>query len=227
VSTAHRSPALTVDSVVFGLDDEGLAVLLVQRDLPPFEGCWALPGGYVRLGEGLEDAARRELEEETGLRGVFLEQLYTFGDPRRDPRGHTVTVAYYALVNIRDHRVRAATDARDASWFRVGDAPPLAFDHGHIVEVALERLKGKVRYRPVGFELLPRRFTLSQLQHLYETILQTPLDKRNFRKKVLRLGLLVDTGKREQGVPRRPARLYRFDKRKYRALEKQGFEFSL
>ncbi len=227
MSTAHRSPALTVDSVVFGLDDEGLAVLLVQRDLPPFEGCWALPGGYVRLGEGLEDAARRELEEETGLRGVFLEQLYTFGDPRRDPRGHTVTVAYYALVNIRDHRVRAATDARDASWFRVGDAPPLAFDHGHIVEVALERLKGKVRYRPVGFELLPRRFTLSQLQHLYETILQTPLDKRNFRKKVLRLGLLVDTGKREQGVPRRPARLYRFDKRKYRALEKQGFEFSL
>lgn len=226
-AAAHRSPALTVDEVVFGLDDEGLAVLLVERDLPPFEGSWALPGGYVHYGESLEDAARRELREETGLENVFLEQLYTFGDPDRDPRGHTVTVAYYALVNKRDHRVRAATDARDARWFPVRGAPSLAFDHERIVEVALERLKGKVRYRPVGFELLPRRFTLSQLQHLYETILETPLDKRNFRKKVLGLGLLVDTGEREQGVPRRPARLYRFDKRKYRALEKRGFEFSI
>ena len=223
----HPRPALTVDCVVFGLDEDGLQVLLVERNIPPFEGDWALPGGFVRVGESLDAAAQRELEEETGLRDVYLEQLYTFGAPDRDPREHVVSVAWYALTNIRDHGVRAATDARDARWFPLHDAPALAFDHDHIVEVALERLRGKVRYRPVGFELLPRRFTLTQLQHLYETVLETELDKRNFRKKVLSLGLLVDTGEREEDVPRRPARLYRFDKRKYRALEKRGFEFSI
>ncbi len=223
----HPRPALTVDCVVFGLDDEGLQLLLVERNIPPFEGQWALPGGFVRVGESLDGAAERELEEETGLSEVYLEQLYTFGTPDRDPREHVVSVAWYALTNIRDHRVRAATDARDARWFSLHDAPALAFDHDRIVEVALERLRGKVRYRPVGFELLPRRFTLSQLQHLYETVLETDLDKRNFRKKVLSLGLLIDTGANEQDVPRRPARLYRFDKRKYRALEKRGFEFSI
>lgn len=223
----HPRPALTVDCVVFGLDEDGLQLLLVERNIPPFEGDWALPGGFVRVGESLEEAAERELEEETGLSEVYLEQLYTFGAPDRDPREHVVSVAWYALTNIRDHRVRAATDARDARWFPLHEAPALAFDHDHILEVALERLRGKVRYRPVGFELLPRKFTLSQLQHLYETVLETDLDKRNFRKKVLSLGLLVDTGDREQDVPRRPARLYRFDKRKYRALEKRGFEFSI
>ncbi|MEM9069969.1 MAG: NUDIX domain-containing protein [Myxococcota bacterium] len=223
----YPRPALTVDQVVFGLNDDGLAVLLVQRDVPPFEGEWALPGGFVRVGESLEEAARRELAEETGLEGVYLEQLYSFGEPSRDPREHVVSVAYYALVNIRDHRVRAATDARDAQWYPVHETPSLAFDHQTILETGLERLKGKVRYRPIGFELLPPRFTLSQLQHLYETILETELDKRNFRKKVLSLELLVDTGEQEKGVPRRPARLYRFDKRKYRVFEKRGFEFSI
>ncbi|HJK89561.1 MAG TPA: NUDIX domain-containing protein [Polyangiaceae bacterium LLY-WYZ-15_(1-7)] len=224
---AYPRPALTVDCVVFGLDDEGLKVLCIERELPPFEGAWALPGGFVRVGEALEEAARRELQEETGLEKVYLEQLYTFGAPDRDPREHTVSVAWYALTNIRDHRVVAATDARDAQWFPLHALPELAFDHGHIVGVAHERLQGKVRYRPVGFELLPRRFTLTQLQHLYEVILERELDKRNFRKKVSSLDLLVDTGEREKNVPRRPARLYRFDKRKYRALEKQGFEFSI
>ncbi len=223
----HPRPALTVDCVVFGLDDVGLQVLLVERNIEPFEGQWALPGGFVRVGESLDAAAKRELREETGLSEVYLEQLYTFGTPDRDPREHVVSVAWYALTNIRDHRVKAATDARDARWFPLHEAPALAFDHDRIVEVALERLRGKVRYRPVGFELLPRRFTLSQLQHLYETVLETDLDKRNFRKKVLSLGLLIDTGANEQDVPRRPARLYRFDKRKYRALEKRGFEFSI
>ena len=224
---AYPRPALTVDCVVFGLDDEGLKVLCIERELPPFEGAWALPGGFVRVGEALEEAARRELQEETGLEKVYLEQLYTFGAPDRDPREHTVSVAWYALTNVRDHRVVAATDARDAQWFPLHALPELAFDHGHIVGVAHERLQGKVRYRPVGFELLPRRFTLTQLQHLYEVILERELDKRNFRKKVSSLDLLVDTGEREKNVPRRPARLYRFDKRKYRALEKQGFEFSI
>ena len=223
----YPRPALTVDCVVFGLDENGLQLLLIQRDGPPYEGSWALPGGFVHVGEALDAAARRELEEETGLSSVYLEQLYTFGDPSRDPREHVVSVAWYALTNIRDHRVRAATDARDAAWFSVNDLPKLAFDHQAILESAIERLRGKVRYRPIGFELLPKHFTLGQLQHLYETVLSTDLDKRNFRKKVLSGEFLVPTGKMEQRVARRPAQLYRFDKRKYQQLEKQGFEFSI
>ena len=171
----YPRPALTVDCVVFGLDEEDLKVVLIQRDLEPFAGKWALPGGFVHVDESLEDAARRELQEEAGLSKVFLEQLYTFGDVKRDPRERIVTVAYYALVNIRDHRVQAATDARNAAWFAVSDTPSLAFDHQKILHAALERLKGKVRYQPIGFELLPTKFTLSQLQHLYETILERPL----------------------------------------------------
>lgn len=223
----YARPALTVDCVVLGLDDGGLKLLLIERKLEPYRGQWALPGGFVRYGESLEDAARRELGEEAGLGGVYLEQLYSFGDPDRDPRGHVVTVAWYALVNIRDHRVVAATDAEAAAWFPIHDTPTLAFDHEGIVNLALERLRGKVRYRPVGFELLPPRFTLTQLQRLYEVILEQELDKRNFRKKVLSLELLVDTGETEQGVARRPARLYRFDRRKYKMLERQGFELSI
>ena len=157
-----------MDCVVFGLDDEGLKVLLIQRGLAPFEGKWALPGGFVRVNETLDEAARRELEEETGLRKVFLEQLYTFGAVDRDPRERVVSVAYYALVNLSEHHVHAATDARDAAWFGVHDAPTLAFDHADILQMALERLRGKLRYQPIGFELLPKKFTLSQLQHLYE-----------------------------------------------------------
>src|SRR6267378_4405601 len=187
----YARPALTVDAVVFGLDDEDLKVLLVRRDIEPFKGKWALPGGFVRVPESLEDAVRRELREETGLAEVFLEQLYTFGAIDRDPRERVVTVAYYALVKLSDHRIRAATDARDAAWFAVSEATGLAFDHERILAAALERLKNKVRYQPIGFELLPPQFTLSQLQRLYETILETPLDKRNFRKKILSMDFIV------------------------------------
>ena len=220
-------PALSVDCVVFGLDDQDLKVLLIQRDLDPFAGKWALPGGFVHEEETLEDAARRELREETALNRVFLEQLYTFGDPRRDPRERVVTVAYYALVNIRDHRVRASTDARNAAWFAVTDLPSLAFDHDLILETARERLRGKLSYQPIGFELLPRQFTLFQLQRLYETILEKPLDKRNFRRKILGTGLLKETDEIEQDVAHRAARLYRFDEAKYRRLAKQGFLFEI
>lgn len=229
MSATYEFPraALTVDCVVFGLDEDGLQVLLVQRELPPFRGRWALPGGFVRVDETLEEAARRELEEETGLSKVFLEQLFTFGALGRDPRERVVSVAWFALVKLSDHRVRAATDARAAAWFRLADKPELAFDHDAILQVALERLKGKVRYRPIGFELLPPRFTLTQLQRLYEVVLERPLDKRNFRKKILAMGLLEDTGETEQNVAHRAARLYRFDKRKYLQLEKAGFNFEL
>jgi len=220
--------ALTVDCVVFGLDDEDLKVLLIQRDLEPFAGKWALPGGFVRVEETLERAARRELAEEAGLSDVFLEQLYTFGDDvERDPRERVVTVAYYALVNIRDHTVRAATDARDAAWFAVTDVPALAFDHDDILQAALERLKGKVTYQPIGFKLLPEKFTLSQLQHLYETILERPLDKRNFRRKILSMDVLEETDEIQKDVAHRAARLYRFDREKYERLTEKGFLFEL
>jgi len=219
--------ALTVDCVVFGLDDKELKVMLIQRALAPFEGKWALPGGFVRTDETLDEAARRELEEETGLRNVFLEQLYTFGAIRRDPRERVVSVAYYALVNLRDHPVQASTDARDAGWFGVHDVPSLAFDHADILHMALDRLRGKLRYQPIGFELLPKKFTLSELQRLYELVLERDLDKRNFRKRVLAMDLLIETDEVQQDVSHRAARLYRFDERKYRRLAKAGFNFEL
>lgn len=223
----YPRPALTVDCVVFGLDEDELEVMLIRRGLEPFAGRWALPGGFVHLDETLEDAARRELEEETGLRKVFLEQLYTFGAVDRDPRERVVTVAYYALVKLSDHKVRAATDATDAAWFSLNDLPDLAFDHAHILEVALARLKGKVRYQPIGFELLPKKFTLTQLQRMYEIILDRPLDKRNFRKKILGMGLLIELDEVQKDVAHRAARLYKFDDRHYRKLVKQGFSFEI
>ena len=220
-------PALTVDCVVFGLDEDELEVMLIRRGLEPFAGRWALPGGFVRLDETLDEAARRELEEETGLRKVYLEQLYTFGAVDRDPRERVVTVAYYALVKLSDHKIRAATDATDAAWFSLSDLPDLAFDHAHILEVALERLKSKVRYQPIGFELLPRKFTLTQLQRMYEIILDRPLDKRNFRKKILGMDLLIELDEVQKDVAHRAARLYKFDDRHYRKLVKQGFSFEI
>jgi 8-oxo-dGTP diphosphatase len=223
----YPRPALTVDCVVFGLDEEDLKVLLIQRAQEPFAGKWALPGGFVQLDETLEEAAMRELQEETGVSNVFLEQLYTFGDVHRDPRERVVSVAYYALVNLHEYKIQAATDATHALWFPVDDTPPLAFDHEHILEVALKRLKGKVRYQPIGFELLPKKFTLSQLQHLYETILETSLDKRNFRKKILSMDLLMELDEVEQDVAHRAARLYSFDEEKYRRLSEQGFNFEI
>jgi 8-oxo-dGTP diphosphatase len=222
----YARAALAVDIVVFGLDED-LQVLLIKRDLEPFQGKWALPGGFVRLDETLDEAARRELDEETGVSRLYLEQLYTFGDLGRDPRERVVSVAYYALVKLSDHRVKAATDAREAAWFAVDDLPRLAFDHDKILQAALVRLKSKVRYQPIGFELLPPKFTLSALQRLYESVLEKPLDKRNFRKKVLSMGFLEDLDEVEQDVAHRAARLYRFDKKRYQELTKEGFHFEL
>ncbi len=223
----YPRPAVTVDCVVFGLDETDLKVLLIQRRLQPFQHAWALPGGFVHLDETLEVAARRELQEEAGVTDVYLEQLYTFGALARDPRERVVTVAYYALAKLSDHRIRAATDAMGVGWFALDDLPKLAFDHAEIVAMAQDRLRGKVRYAPVGFELLPPRFSLTQLQRLYEIILGSELDKRNFRKKILSMDLLVETDEVEQGVRHRAARLYRFDRRKYDRLTKQGFELSI
>jgi 8-oxo-dGTP diphosphatase len=219
--------ALTVDCVVFGLDDDELKVLLIQRGLEPFKGRWALPGGFVRVEETLDEAARRELQEETGLKDLFLEQLYTFGAVNRDPRERVVSVAYYALVKLAAHATKAATDAADAQWFPISKIPKLAFDHAEILAAALDRVKGKVRYEPIGFELLPPKFTLSQLQHLYEAILAAELDKRNFRKKVLSLGLLIPLKETQMTGRHRPAQLFRFDEEKYEKLKKRNFNFEL
>jgi 8-oxo-dGTP diphosphatase len=223
----YPRPALTVDCVVFGLDDDELQVLLIQRALDPFKGKWALPGGFVQVDETIDEAAARELAEETGLRKIFLEQLYTFGSLDRDPRERVVSVAYYALVKLADQTLRAATDASDAAWFPVSDVGPLAFDHREILDLALERLRGKLRYQPIGFNLLPKKFTLTQLQRMYEVILERALDKRNFRKKVLAMDLLVELDEVQKDVAHRAARLYRFDERRFAKLAKRGFNFEL
>lgn len=219
--------ALTVDCVVFGFDEAELKVLLIRRGLAPFKGKWALPGGFVRVEETVDEAARRELSEETCLKDVFLEQLYTFGAVDRDPRERVVSVAYYALVKLAEHPATGASDASDAAWFSVAEPPALAFDHAEILRTGLERLRGKVRYEPIGFELLPQKFTLSQLQHLYEAVLQTELDKRNFRKKILSMDLLIPLKEQVRTGAHRPAQLFRFDAKKYAALKKRGFNFEL
>jgi 8-oxo-dGTP diphosphatase len=226
-SYQYPRAALTVDCVVFGFDDAELKVLLIARALDPFKGKWALPGGFVRVDETLDEAARRELQEEAGLKNVFLEQLYTFGAVDRDPRERVVSVAYYALVKLAAHETKAATDAADARWFPISKVPKLAFDHAEILGTALARLKAKVRYEPIGFELLPPKFTLSQLQDLYEAVLGTDLDKRNFRKKVLGFGLLVPLKETHMTGRHRPAQLFRFDLDKYEKLRKRGFNFEL
>ncbi|SKA85449.1 8-oxo-dGTP diphosphatase [Prosthecobacter debontii] len=219
--------ALTVDCVVFGFDGGELKLLLIERGLAPFKGCWALPGGFVRVDETLDQAALRELEEETGLEKVFLEQLYTFSSVDRDPRERVISVAYYALTKLADHRTRAATDAADAQWFPIPDVPSLAFDHADILTTAIQRLRGKLRYEPIGFELLPAKFTLSQLQQLYEAVLGTELDKRNFRKKVLGFDLLIPLNETHREGAHRPAQLFRFDPVRYGKLKKKGFLFEL
>ena len=200
---------VTVDIVVLTIQDGSLQVLLVKRGIPPYQGEFALPGGFVHGDESLEQAAGRELAEETGTHNVFLEQLYSFGDPGRDPRGRVVTVAYYALVAQDRASLVAGTDAAAARWFPVGDLPKLAFDHGRIVETALNRLCNKLEYTTVGFELLPRKFTLSDLQQMHEAILGRRLDKRNFRRKIESLRLLKPL-KEFQRTGRKPARLYSF-----------------
>ncbi len=222
----YPRPALTVDCVVFGFDGGGLQVLLIRRGLEPFLGSWALPGGFVNMDEDLDEAARRELMEETHLQDVFLEQLFTFGKPGRDPRGRVVSVAYCALVRPDQHPATGDSDASEAAWHPVDTLPPLAFDHADILRIALERLRGKIRYQPVGFELLAKRFTLTQLQELYEAILGRRIDKRNFRKKLLAFDFIIPTDKYTAGA-HRPARLHRFDHRRYDALARKGFHFEL
>lgn len=204
----YPHPAVAVDIVVFTIEEGSLAVLLVKRGEAPHRGSWALPGGFVGIDEGVDDAARRELEEETSVGGVYLEQLYTFGAPDRDPRERVISVAYYALIPSDRMTLRAATDATDAAWFPAAELPPLAFDHAEIIGTALARLRAKLEYSTIAFQFLPREFTLSELQAVYETILGEPIDKRNFRKRILALDVVAETGTERRDGAHRPAKLY-------------------
>ena len=219
-----QSLRVTVDIVIFTLREDTLQVLVVKRGVPPFEGQYAIPGGFIRGDESLEEAALRELHEETGVRNVFLEQLYTFGDPKRDPRGRVITVAYYALIASDKLSLVAGADAAEAQWFPASGVPALAFDHNSILNYALERLRNKLEYTTVGFQLLPEKFTLGELQAVYEAILGRPLDKRNFRRKLGLLGILKPLRK-WQRTGRKPAQLFRFAAARFEKLKDKGILF--
>jgi 8-oxo-dGTP diphosphatase len=219
--------AFTVDNVIFGFDEGDLKVLLIKRGEEPYEGKWALPGYFVYPNEDLDAAAVRVLKELTGLTDVYLEQVKTFGAVNRHPYGRVITIAYFSLVKINRYALQPASIALKAKWHSISDVKQLAFDHKEILDACFERLKWVVRTRPVGFELLPRKFTLTELQHLYEAILETDLDKRNFRKKILSMDLLVDLGELQEGVAHRPAKLYQFDREKYKKFLSEGFSFEL
>jgi 8-oxo-dGTP diphosphatase len=221
----YPRPSVTVDLVVFTVTGDDLKILLIRRGEPPFADMWALPGGFVRMNESLEEAARRELLEETGVKDIYLEQLYTFGDVNRDPRTRVITVSYFALIRSQDQVLRATTDAAEADWHSAFAPPPLAFDHANILDHAITRLRSKLEYSTVGFQLLPEEFSLGDLQRLYETILKRPLDKRNFRKKVLALGIVEEVQKTRRTGAHRPAQLYRFALRRYETLKERGIAF--
>jgi 8-oxo-dGTP diphosphatase len=214
--------AVAVDVVLFTIQGGTLKVLLVRRQQPPYRGSWALPGGLVGGEESVDDAALRELQEETNIANVYLEQLYTFGEPDRDPRGRVLTVAYYAVVNWQQFQLKARQRVTEANWFPVRRLPELAFDHRRIIDYALERLRNKINYTTVGFQLLAKRFTLTELQKAYEVILARRLDKRNFRRKMLQLGILEGTREFKANGRQRPARLYTFTEPKVIKLQEKG-----
>ncbi len=207
----YEKPSVTVDIVIFTIQNDDLKVLLVKRDLAPFKKEWALPGGFVRIHESLEEAAKRELEEETGVKDVYLEQLYSFGDPKRDPRGRVITISYMALINSEQVKLKAATDVSEVQWFSVKNLPVVAFDHKEILDYAFKRLKWKFEYTPVGFSLLPNKFTLGEIQNIYEIVFDQQFDKRNFAKKILSLDILKEEGIKKD-VSHRPPMLHSLKK---------------
>lgn len=224
---AYPRPAVTVDCVIFGFDKNQLKVLLTKRAIEPFLGKWAFPGGFIQEEETADDCALRKLQEEAGLKDIFLEQLYTFSDLARDPRGRVISIAYYALVKPETHILEAGVDIEAVKWFGIDENKDLAFDHKQILNTAIERLKGKIRYQPIGFELLPEQFTLPDLHNLYETVLQRSIDRGNFRKKILSMGLLIDHSDKQKDRRARAAKIYSFDRVKYKELTESGFYFEV
>lgn len=223
----YPRPSVTVDCVVFGYDTQQLSVLLLHRKEEPFANHWTLLGGFLRLDETFEVAAERILSSKAGLAGLYLEQLYTFGGLDRDPRGRVLAVSYFALVNPRQYNLVVGNMAHDLRWCPLSDLPALGFDHQHIIELARKRLASKVTYQPVGFELLNEKFTITELQDLYERILGQSLDRRNFYKKIMASGILKATGERREGLKSRPAEMFAFDKTRYEQLIEEGFQFKI
>lgn len=217
----YPHPSVTTDCVIFGFDGTKLNVLLIQRGIEPFKGRWALPGGFLRMDETGLAGAKRELMEETGLKDAYIKQFHTYTDPLRDPRERVITIAYYALVRLSE--VRGGDDAARAEWFALDQIPTLAFDHDRILRDATAELRKQIHFEPIGFELLPEKFTMSQLQHLYEVILGVKFDRRNFSSKMLKLGLLTELEERVPLVNKKVAFLYRFNPESYAELKEKGF----
>ena len=217
----YPHPAVTSDCVIFGFDGVGIKVLLIQRGIEPYKDKWAFPGGFMQIDETVEECAKRELEEETGLKTTSVEQFYTFSDVNRDPRERVITVAHYALVRLEE--VKGGDDAMSAQWFAMNEIPSLAFDHDRILRMAVNRLKERICFEPIGFELLPEIFTMSALQNLYEAILEMKFDRRNFYNKMLKLGILSEAEERPKNASRRTPIKYRFNAKKYAELKQKGF----
>ena len=220
-SYKYPHPSVTTDCVIFGFDGGKLKVLLVERGLEPYKGRWAFPGGFVKMDESCEEGALRELEEETALKGTYVQQFHTYSAPNRDPRERVITVAFFALVRIQE--VEAGDDANKAQWFTIDEVPQLAFDHDVILRDALKRLRERIHFQPIGFELLPEKFTMRQLQNLYEAILDVHFDRGNFSKKMLHFNILTPLDETIRPTPKREARLYRFNKESYDDLKQKGF----
>ncbi len=218
---------LTVDAVIFGYENGNISVLLIKRKYEPFKGEWALPGGFVLHNESLEEAVEREVTEETGLTINYLEQLYTFGNPDRDPRSRVISVAYFGLVKPDETIIRASTDAEEVKWFNINDLPSLSFDHYEILTTAIKRLRGKITYEPIGFELLDKKFPFSDLEKLYTTLLGRPIDRRNFRKKIMNLQILDELDEKVSKGSGRPANLFKFNKKRYLYLKEKGIVFDI
>jgi 8-oxo-dGTP diphosphatase len=217
----YPHPAVTTDCVIFGFDGERLQVLLIERGIEPYKGRWAFPGGFLKIDETAEEGARRELKEETGLDSAYMEQFHTFSTPERDPRERVITIAYYALVKIQE--VKGGDDAASARWFPLDEIPSLAFDHDYILRMATQRLREQIHFQPIGFELLPEKFTLKELQLLYEAILGINFDRRNFSKKMMHLEILTDLEETIWPTPKREAKLFKFNAEKYEELKRKGF----
>ncbi len=217
----YPHPSVTTDCVIFGFDGSNLKVLLVQRGIEPYKGRWAFPGGFLRMEESAEEGALRELREETGLQGAYIKQFHTFSDPKRDPRERVITIAYYALVKLQD--VIGGDDAAQARWFALNEVPSLAFDHDQILRRAEQELRKQIHFEPIGFELLPEKFTMKELQQLYEAILNVKFDRRNFYNKMLHLGILTQLDETVKNSPKKEAFLYRFNPEMYEEMKNKGF----
>ena len=223
----HFKAAVTVDNVIFGFDGKALKVLLIYRGAEPYKDRWALPGDFVPLDENLNQSAIHVLRSLTGLDNIYMEQVHAFGDVNRHPFGRVFTIAYYALIKVEDYQVQASSWVEEAAWFPINEIPELPFDHMEILEFAKQQLRNKIRTQPIGFELLPKHFTLTQIQELYEAVLEREFDTRNFRKKLLSMNLISETGYRQTDVSHRPAMLYKYDTKRYNRFLERGFSFDI